>query len=389
MRPATARARPACTALLLALSLFAGIAQAADAGDVFVAGGDVRTGGPIRGDFSAAGGKVLLDEPVAGDAWLTGGSVEVRAPVRDRLRIAAGEALVDGVVGGKLVAAGGKVTVGSDAVIGGGARIYGGRVLVEGRIDGDLHASGRHVTINGEVRGDVVARGDDVELGPDARIAGVLRYNSRGDLRRAEGATVGSIVRQRARSRDRDDDVLASGTFGLPGPWRMAGGVSLLSLLACGAAFLFLVPRYGAQAAERLAGSPLRALTLGIVVALTVPIVAVLLCITVLGIPVGVLLLLAYPVLLLAGMLVAVLALARALAGALGKPQPAGFVATFGWFALALVVVALGSMVPALGGLAVALMVLAGTGAAVMELQRRRRGGAAPRQGRPLETRTA
>lgn len=69
-------------------------------------------------------------------SWLTGGSVEVRAPVRDRLRIAAGEAVVDGVVGGKLVAAGGTVTVGSDAVIRGGARIYGGRVLVEGRIDG-------------------------------------------------------------------------------------------------------------------------------------------------------------------------------------------------------------------------------------------------------------
>ena len=34
---------------------------------------DVRTGGPIRGDFGAAGGKVSLDEPVAGDAWLAGG----------------------------------------------------------------------------------------------------------------------------------------------------------------------------------------------------------------------------------------------------------------------------------------------------------------------------
>lgn len=85
MPAATARTRLACTAWLLALSPFGGVAHAAEAVDVCVAGGDVRTGGPIRGDFGAAGGKVLLDEPVAGDAWLTGGSVEVRAPVRDRL----------------------------------------------------------------------------------------------------------------------------------------------------------------------------------------------------------------------------------------------------------------------------------------------------------------
>src|SRR4051812_20617744 len=71
MRPArTPDKCPTCVGFVLALCLFAVSAlpavAAPEAGDVYVAGGDVHTGGPIRGDFGAAGGKVSLDEPVAG-----------------------------------------------------------------------------------------------------------------------------------------------------------------------------------------------------------------------------------------------------------------------------------------------------------------------------------
>ncbi|HEY1230593.1 MAG TPA: polymer-forming cytoskeletal protein [Ramlibacter sp.] len=387
MHSAIVRSRPVCTAFLLALCLLAGVAHAGsapDGGDVYAAGGDVRTGGPIRGDFGAAGGKVALDEPVAGKAWLVGGAVEAKAPVRDNLHVAAGDVVVDDVVGGKLYVAGGQVTLGPDAVIGGGARLFGGRVTVGGRIDGDLHVSARRVVIDGDVRGNVSVRADTVELGPDARIGGTLRYSARDELRKDQGAVVGSIVRQRGRSQG-DDAVVISRTSGGPSPWHLGGLVSVLSLLACGAAFLVLLPRYGAQAADRLVDGPLGALTLGVVVALAVPIVAVLLCITLVGIPLGVLLLLAYPVLLLAGFLVGIVAIARRLATALRKPQPVGFARTYGWFVLALAVVVLVSMVPAIGGLAMALLALGGTGAAVMELQRRRKGGgSAPVHGQPV-----
>jgi cytoskeletal protein CcmA (bactofilin family) len=394
MRPAIAIQRPTRVAYLLALCLFAALLSPAHAapetGDVYAAGGDVRTGGPIRGDFGAAGGKVSLDEPVAGDAWLAGGSVDVRAPVRDRLRVAGGEVNVDSVVGGQLVAAGGQVALGSDAVIGGNARLYGGRINVEGRVDGDLHASARRLTINGEVRGDVDARADTIELGPDARIAGTLRYSSRSELRKADGASIaGAVVRNRGRSLGGDDVVIAKGEWNFPRPWRLGSIAAVLSLLACAAVFLLLVPRYGVQAAQRLAEGPLGALTLGVVAVIAVPVIAVLLCITILGIPLGLLLFAVYPVLLLAGFIIAVLAIARALAAALRRPAATGFAATFGWFTLALVLVLLAGLVPGVGKVAIALMVLGGTGAALVELQRRRKGGGPTPTDRPVSARAA
>ena len=151
------------------------------------------------------------------------------------------------------------------------------------------------------------------------------------------------------------------------------------------ALFLLLVPRYAAQAADRVAHGPLGAVALGVVVVVMVPVVAILLCITVLGIPLGLLLLAVYPVLLLAGFFIGVLAIARRLAMALRKPQPTSFAGTFGWFALALVLAVLVGMVPGIGKLAIALLVLGGNGAAVMELQRRRKGGGGPTpRGEPI-----
>ena len=387
MRPAmTQDKRSTSAAFLLAFCLLGAlalpVAAAPEAGDVYVAGGDVHTGGPIRGDFGAAGGKVSLDEPVAGDAWLAGGSVEVRAPVRDRLRVAAGEVNVDGVVGGQLVAAGGQLALGPNAVVGGDARLYGGRVNVDGRVDGNLHASARRLVINGVVRGDVDARAETIELGPNARITGTLRYSSRTELRKAEGASIAAVVRQRAPRTD-DGEVVFRGDLEWPRPWRV-GLAGTLSLLACGAIFLLLVPRYGTQAAERLREGPLGALTLGVVAVVALPVVAVLLCITILGIPLGLLLLMVYPVLLLAGFFVAVLAVARALAQALRKPPATGFAATFGWFVAALLLVMLVGFLPAIGKVAIALMVLGGTGAALVELQRRRKGDGPTSQTRPV-----
>ena len=67
----------------------------------------------------------------------------------------------------------------------------------------------------------------------------------------------------------------------------------------------------------------------------------------------------------------------------LRKPQ-AGFAATFGWFALALVLALLIGSVPGLGKLAIALLVLGGSGTAVAELQRRRKGGGPAAHGEPV-----
>lgn len=357
--------------------------------NVYAAGGRARPAGPVRGDFTAAGARVILDQAVGGDAALVGGSVDVRAPVGDDLRAAGGDISIESSVGGELLATGGNITLAKAAAIAGAARVYGGNVTIEGRIDGPLDARAQKVTVNGEVRGAAHIAAADIELGPQARIGGSLTYASPIELKRAEGATIaGAVTREngpaageRGDRRDR-----AEGGWGRAPGRSWAGGVFFfLSLLACTAVLLLAAPSFAIHTSQRIRTTPWLALAVGLGTLLAVPVLAVLLFITLLGIPLGIMVISLYPVLLLAGFVVGVVFIARLIPAAMRQPEPASFGRNVAYVALALVIVMLVGSVPAVGGMLIGLMTLAGIGACVLEVYWRRKApvGLAPAGGPP------
>lgn len=370
-------------AVLLALLLFVpstALAQSTVSGtstvvisggrNVYAGGAQVRPDRPAEGDFMAAGGRVVLDQPVGGDAALAGGAVDVRAPVSGDLRAMGGDISVESSVGGELLVTGGQVSLRPGATVAGPARLYGGTVTIDGRIDGPLRAGAQKVTILGEVRGDAYIDAGAVVLGPRARLGGALIYASDAELERAPTATVaGGITRRPAAAgpgQPRPPAPAGPGAF-------IAGGImSFFALLACGAVFILLLPVFGRHAAARVRSEPWQALGLGFAMLVAVPVLAVLLFITLLGIPLGLAVLALYPVLLLAGFVVGVLFVAGWLPVALRNPAPARWGASVGWFAAALLLVMLAGAVPVAGGIVVGLLSLAGIGALVLELYRRR-----------------
>lgn len=343
--------------------------------NVYSAGGQVRPAGPVQGDYSAVGGRVILDQPVGGDAALAGGSVDVRAPVGDDLRAAGGDVNIESTVGGEVFASGGNVTLTPAATVARGATLYGGSVQMDGRIEGELKASAQKVTINGEVRGDAHLAGAQIELGPKARIAGALSYRSAAELKKAEGASIGGVVtHEQGAAPPREKGMNRGWEGSVQGQGWAAGIVSYLALLACAAVFVLVMPVFGAQAAERIRTTSLLSLGLGFATLVAVPVLAVLLFITLLGIPLGIAVMALYPVLLLTGFLVGVLFVARLLPTALRKPAPERFDQRMGYVAMALLLLLLVGVVPFVGGLAVGLVSLAGIGAFVLEIYRRWKG---------------
>lgn len=346
--------------------------------NVYAAGGQVRPAGPVSGDWVAAGGKVIVDQSIGGDAMLAGGSVDVRAPVGDDVRAAGGDVTIESRVEGELVASGGNITVRPSAAIGHGATFHAGSVTIDGRVEGDLQATARKITIDGEVKGNARLVGEEIELGPKARMGGAVSYVSSSELKHAEGAVVaGTVTRENPPQQGGRGWEAAAGA-----PSWVAGAMSFLALLAAGAMFLLLLPRFGVAAAQRVRSSPWLALGIGLGTIAALPLVAVLLFITLLGIPIGIALLAMYPALWLGGFLVGVLFVSRLLAAALRKDVPAGFGASIASFAMGLLLTLLVASVPFLGALLAGLLSVAGVGALVLELHGRRTGpGTAGRAG--------
>lgn len=145
-------------------------------GDLFIAFTAARAPLTATRDVLAAGPSVVLTGTVAKDTHATGFSVEIEADTAGSGYAAGAMVALRGTIGADLTATGGTVRSAASATVAGNARVSGGLVTIKGPVTGALTASGGEVIPNAAVEGDVVLSGQSLSFGPEARIAGTLRY---------------------------------------------------------------------------------------------------------------------------------------------------------------------------------------------------------------------
>jgi hypothetical protein len=229
----------------------------------------------------------LAQEAQVGEAIRFGSKVEISEPVQGPLAIAAGHVVVNAPVDGNARLAGGRVDV--TGTVGGDASLAGGSIAVTGAVKGNVHAAGGHVLIDAPVGGNVSVAGGKLELGPNARIAGKVKFFG-GELQRDPAAqVVGAVEHVRGSSRHH---VYTVGERFLHG-WVWTMGLMLLAGIIAGA-----LPGPSQRMAQELSERPWMTLLLGLIALTSIPVAAVLIMITIIGIPIGILGLLGYAVLL-------------------------------------------------------------------------------------------
>ncbi|NYG31554.1 polymer-forming cytoskeletal protein [Sphaerotilus montanus] len=266
--------------------------------DVFIGGGTVTVRQPVNGDLIVSGGSVDLDAPVAGDMLAVGGKLRLGADTARSVHAAGGQLSLDARVGRHARVAGGQVELGPKAEIGGNLSVAGGRVRLYGQVRGQVHSAGGQLLIDGPVGGDVVALHARIELGPNARIAGQLRYRSEEPLVQDPAAQVaGGIEKLPVRVRPGDRRAAEprpdwSGGMGVFGALWTLGHLLLASVL------LAVLPSFSATLARTLRERPGASLLLGFAWLVGLPMAVVLLCLTLVGIPLGLVALAAYAALM-------------------------------------------------------------------------------------------
>lgn len=318
-------------ALVLVGMMVAGVAAASDgaAHRSFVVGGDVD-----------------IHEAVDGPVVALGGNISITAPVNGNLRMA-----------------GGDVKVGSMALISGDASIAGGDVAIDGAITGNLRAAAGDLRINGPIAGDASVAAGTLELGPDARIQGRLFFHGH-DLRRDPRAQVlGGIEHSWERGWRWPEPTLAERfTHG----WMWTAGLMLVAALIAGA-----LPGASQRMARELRERPWITPLVGLVALTCIPIAAVLLVITIIGIPIAVLAVLGYVALLLLGYVWLAVVVGAMLLDRM-KPETAARTAwRVGAAMLAMLVLAVLVHAPIVGGLFKLVALALGVGMIVAVIFRR------------------
>ena len=336
--------------------------------DLAAVGELVIVSGDDLGGVFAAGETVELVSPTAEDALLAGRRVKVRAAVGDDAYLAGETVTVSGPVAGRVIAAGETVTLDAAAVTGGGVRLFGRRVEAAGAVGGDAWIAAESVRLSGRFAGDVTVTAETVDIAPDARFDGLLVYRAPEEPVVPDAAV--PPERRRYEKWEPEDWDWAP-----PGPWSAVFGMAFaavllfpLSLLVAGAILLATAGGVMDRVAEIGRTRPGASIGAGLVTLAVWAVAALLQIFTLVGAPLGALLFLALPLIVMLGYIAGALTLALGAWRSLGKTLPGGL-GRFGLLALGLFVLALVGLVPVVGFVVGLLVTLAGLGATMLALR--------------------
>jgi cytoskeletal protein CcmA (bactofilin family) len=251
--------------------------------------------GVIEGDLLTVTGELIINGVVRGDVLgLVGGRVRINGSVEGSVRVAALSVEVGGSVADDIAAVAVETRLGGS--VGRDVLVVSGETRVEGPVGRDVRGQGFRMAVDGVVERNVMVRVDGLTLGPGARIGGDVVYESSSDAGVADTAEVGgALVRQAAIT-----PVLTRAIS------RMLGVLSLFGFVVAGLVAQWLFRGTSLRAMEAVGERPVRSALIGTGMLIGPPIVALPLFLTLVGIPVALALLFLWALALFLGPLPAV-----------------------------------------------------------------------------------
>jgi len=226
-----------------------------------------------------------------------------------------------------------------------------------------MRAAGGRVLINGPIEGDAIVTSGAVELGPNARISGLLRYASREEIKRDAAAQVrGGVERMQL---DGGRPARAERGIGRRGGWAWSIGLMLIA-----GALVAALPAFYARVSESLRTRAGMSLLLGFVAMVCIPVAALILLFTIIGVPLALMTVALYLALLLIGYVSTGIGIGD---WALTRFAP-GHGARHAWricaAAVGMLAISLLGRLPYVGGFVVLVALLIGLGALALQVRR-------------------
>lgn len=248
-------------------------------GDVYLHGERVRVEGTVDGDVFALGKDIDIDGHVTGDVIGAGRYLRIRGTVDGNVRSAGNTGVISGTVGKNIMWFGDAVTVDSTGKVGGGVTMFGGVLSIDGHLGRDILLFGEEVNVNGSVGGSITEKGNMLIIGSNAQVDGRVKFEGNKPADVAPGAKLASPVE--FKQAEKKHDYQQSDYY----VWRV---IWTAAFVLFGMVLFLLAPKFAGEtihAAESY-GAPIG---LGILVFFGVPLAAILACITVVGLPLGIL----------------------------------------------------------------------------------------------------
>ncbi len=340
--------------------------------DLALFGSIISVDGYVDSDVIAFCRSITVSGIINQDLMGGAETVEITGQVGDDLRIGARYIDVRGPVGDDVIAFCQRFTLGQEGRVGGEVQVWCQKAIVRGDADGNLRISCKSAEIHGHVGGNISVDASTIKLAgavdgdaeltaesitllPGCTITGNLKYISTKEINIQEGAQVlGETIWEKTVPEEKPEKVDFK-------PFLTFLKLAMLAAqIIVGLVLIAISRKQASLMADTLTGHPWKSLGVGIVFLICVPIAALILMVTIIGLPLGLIATFLYLIVLYLSPIVVGLTIGGKIVGAF-KNESAGRMV--GGLILGLVILRAISFIPAFGSFVQFLVLLFGTGA--------------------------
>lgn len=273
--------------------------------DIYAGGKQVDIAGTVAADAYIAGETVSVSGTVNEDLFAGGRTISISGTVNQDVRAAGQTITVSGKIHGDLLIAGESLSILPGAVIDGDLLFMGKTLTIEGEVKGEVRALGSEVSVAGGKTGKLSVRAENLTL-TNATISGDVTYRSSSELIK-DSATVisGKVTRL---------EMPAEGDMRPERPLAAFSLAKIFMLLAMVWLAVWLFARPASAAVDEAIARPVKNILVGVAVLIAIPIISIVLLFTVVGLPLGSLMLFLYGALIIVAKIISALLVGAVLA---------------------------------------------------------------------------
>ncbi len=324
--------------------------------DLYVAGSSIVIDGTVNGDLWAAGQEITINGTVNGSIVAAARTITISGEV-DRAARLAGETLtINGNIKGDLFAFASKANISGSAVIDGDIIFGAGSSYIDGQVGGNIKGGGGEVRISNGVGGDITLNADALHIKDTANIQGNLTYTSESEADIEPDAKIGGTTTHNIPVvEEHGKKGFATGLTG-----KVLG---FFMILVIGIIIVVIFPRKMTSLANSIQTKPWWSLLWGAVILIVTPIAAIIICITVIGIPVGLIALALYGIAIYLSSIVVALLIGRLILGRFSEVERKSMLIAA--LAIGLVILSILRLIPVAGFYIGLLIIIFGLGSLI------------------------
>jgi len=336
--------------------------------DLYIGANTITIDGTVAGDIWAGARTIFISGPVMGSVMAVAQTIVISGDVDHAIRIAGEKINISGNVAGDLFVAGSEINIEDTAHIKGDILLGAGVISIDGIVDGDIRGGGDKITVSNEVGGDINLEVNELTILPTADIKGSLTYTSEKRAVIQTGAQIAGITNHKLPEAEKEQ----SKTF----PLALFSSIKTkfigyLMALITGLLIILVAPKRLASIAESIYTRPGPSAGWGSLILFITPIAAIIVCITIIGLPLGLITLALWGMAIYLAQIPFSLFLGQWIISHFGEVKDSkGFM--IGSLAVGLLIINLLTLIPYFGFFIILTVTLFGLGAIVVNARKQR-----------------